>query len=189
MSRPMETDTRTALSARAVSYALLAEFEISDVETVNVWTGVGEISWNSKIWAGLGQFGGISQVTEAADGTLDKITYELSGVDNAIVSTLLSEILDNPIEGRLAKCWIALFNTDMSLIGAPVLLRQDVMAEVSTRDSTGSAMAQVTASPPGIALGRASFRVYSDADQQAEFSGDDFFANIETVGVRKVSLG
>jgi hypothetical protein len=87
------------------------------------------------------------------------------------------------------RLWLAAFDENMAIIGAPVLLRNDLMNDLSTVDDSGQALAQLEASPPGIARGVASPRVYSDLDHQSEYPGDDFFANVETVGVVAIKLG
>lgn len=189
MTRSLDAATETALQAGAVSWALMAEFELSDLESVCVWTGVGELVYDGKTFLGVGDFGGVSKVSEHADGTLDAVSYTLSGVENEIIDTLISEMLDANIEGRAARLWLAAFDPDMAIIGAPVLLRNDLMNDLSTVDEAGQSLARLEASPPGVSRGVASPRVYSDLDQQAEYPGDDFFKNIETVGLVPIKLG
>jgi hypothetical protein len=102
MSRDLNAATEAALGAGGVNWALLAEFELTATESVCVWTGIGELVYDGKTFLGVGDFGGVSKVSEHADGTLDIVNYTLSGVDNEIIDTLVSEMLEADIEGRAA---------------------------------------------------------------------------------------
>lgn len=189
MGRTLHADTSTAVTQPVVNWGVLVEFEYSDTEMVRVWTGRGALNWGGNIFGGLGEWGGVSQITENSDGALDSVTYTLSGVDEAVIDTLVAEMLDGDTEGRLARCWVAFFDEAGDFLGEPVLLRQDVQQDLSTIDDESSTSAALNCSPPGLARGAASTRVYSDADHQAEYPGDDFFKNIETVGVTPIKLG
>ncbi len=126
---------------------------------------------------------------ENATGRLDEVSYSLSGVDDDVIGTLLSDVLDGDIVGRVARLWVAFFNDDETIKGSPVLIRQDIMQDLQVVDRDGAATAILKAMPPGTARGRASHRVYSHADHTTEYPDDDFFVNVESVGVKTLTLG
>ena len=190
MTRPMHSDTRDALSARAVPWSILVELDLGAGGVARLWAGRGDLDWNGDVFTGAGDFAAISKVEESADGVIDRVNYGLTGIDDELAQTVLSDLLDSDFQGRVIRCWLVIFEPDsMTIRGEPIALRQDIMRTISTIDRTGGTEATLEAYTPTAPNGTTGGRVYSDADQQAEFPGDDFLRNVEAVGVKPLILG
>jgi hypothetical protein len=83
--RPLGDTFKAAIVGREV---LVGCFCFIDYPTtpLRAWSGVGNISWSSQTWAGVGDFGGFSAITERAGPTAGNTTLTLNGVKDALIN-------------------------------------------------------------------------------------------------------
>lgn len=169
MSRGLTASFKTAADAGTVYPALLASFDFSGGD-VNVWTGIGDLAWNSITWSGIGDLGGVTPVQESASTRANGLQFTLNGISSAMVSSILSEDYRN----RNCKLYLALFAslTATSPIADPALLFSGRMDQCVLDDDGQTSKINVTAESRLIDLQRARERRYTDEDQRAVFSGD-----------------
>ena len=65
--------------------------------TVNLWTGLGDIDWDSKTWIGTGNLFTITPLEDATDIRATGITVSLNGMSSEIVSIVLQETVNNSL--------------------------------------------------------------------------------------------
>lgn len=94
----------TALNASILWPAVLVNMEFEN-ETLYVWSGVGNVTFQGNTYTGIGSFGGISVIEEGATVSARGITISLSGVD----STALAEALENLQLGQPVTAYLALY--------------------------------------------------------------------------------
>jgi hypothetical protein len=58
---------------------------------VNIWTGLGQTTWNGKTWIGMGSLLSISTIEEGADVQARGISLTLSGIDLELLQDTLNE--------------------------------------------------------------------------------------------------
>jgi len=77
--------------AGTVGLALLFEGHFLDV-SLYLWTGLGELVWNSQVWQGAGVLMGIGSVKETGDLSAQGMTVSLSGCDETLISLAIQEL-------------------------------------------------------------------------------------------------
>lgn len=167
MSRDMEAAVLTETVQPDIRAAILAELDFSS-DFVRAWTGVGDLSWDSKTWNGVGELGEISPVAEKAGTVATGMTLGLSGVD----STLLSSALTEEYQGRSVGVWLAFFDDALALIADPVKIFGGIMDNMSIVDSGPTSKITINCESYLRILERSNERRYTDQDQQDRFTGD-----------------
>ena len=190
MSRALTSGAVAATTATAVKPILLAELDFSS-GFVRCWTGVGTLSWGGNSWLGTGDFGGVSAPEEAGDLRATSITFSMSGIPNALVTSVLGE----HYRGRSAKLWWAFLDASNAIVADPFLIFGGRMDTVAILRGGESATVTVTAESRLVDLQRARIRRFNDQDQQQLYPGDlgfQFIAaiqNLTLVWGQKVDTG
>ena len=169
MSRGLSAGFITAADAGTVYPALLASFDFSGGQ-VNVWSGTGNLSWNSLTFAGVGDFSGISAIEETGETRANGLSFRLNGIPSSLVSTILTENYRN----RTCTVYLGLFAslTATSPITAPATMFVGRMDQAFMEDDGNTASINLTAESRLVDLQRTRERRYTDEDQQAAYSGD-----------------
>ena len=64
---------------------ILTEFDFG--ETVDrAWSGIGQLSWDSKIWYGAGNLGKVSTVEETTELKATGASFQLSGIPADLIT-------------------------------------------------------------------------------------------------------
>lgn len=175
MTRSMTGAALTETAKPEIRMALLGEFDFEPppdgAGTMNMWTGVGTLSWDGKSWLGVGDLAGIGVVAEKAGTVASGRTFTLSGVDSALITTALTE----NYQGREVKTWIAFFDANMALVADPIQDYGGIMDNMDVSDSGDVADIQLRTESYLRRLATSNERRYTDQDQQERFSGDVFF--------------
>lgn len=167
MSRTLTSAFDTALDEPVLRLAYLCYLDFPSGE-VRAWSGIGDLSWDSETWTGVGNLGGISAVEEASGTEAPGVTVELSGIP----SELLTLGLIAGYQGRAARIWLAQFDSAGALIADPTLIfggRMDV-AEIIDGDQTG--VIRISCETHSINLRRSRVLRYTHAEQTRLFAGD-----------------
>jgi len=158
---------------------LKAEFDSGDLL---LWSGVGEITFNSEVYTGAGNLLAISEIREVAGIEAQGASFSLSGINSAILSIFLSE----EIQGRPISCWFGCLDTSSAIVSDPVLMFKGRM-DVPQIDETGQTCTiSVQAENRLIDLKRAKVRRYTPEDQKQQYSGDlgcDFVASLQEMEI------
>lgn len=116
MARNLTTSVKTEIAASLNRPFLLFEGEFSTF-TLRLWTGSYDLSWDSKTWLGNGWFTTISSIEESNDLSANGIDITLSGVPQAMISTILDQVKQNA-PGRV---WLGFLDASGSVIADPYL--------------------------------------------------------------------
>lgn len=165
--RTLSADMVTEVTTAQLSPILMASLNFST--PVNLWTGYGNLSYNSTTYYGLGTLGTISPVEETTDLAARGISMKLSGVPTANVAIALTE----NYQGR--ECSImfgALSPTAGTLISSPVTVFSGRMDVMQISDDGQSAEIIVTAESKLMDFKRPREVRYTDEEQQQLYSGD-----------------
>ena len=85
MSRSLPDGIVSALSAEAV-YPFFALRLFFDTQTLNFWTGLGDLTVNNVNYVGTGQLLTISEFTETAEISAQGAMITLSGIPSSLIS-------------------------------------------------------------------------------------------------------
>lgn len=167
MTRPILPAVSAETEKGLVYPALLVELEF-DSAPVRMWSGVGNLTWDAKVFAGAGQFGRIAGAAETTELRAVGRTMELSGLDPAIAALALGE----DYQDRPARTWLALLDPDGLVLPDPVLLFDDTMDTMTINDSAREASIVLTVESELTNLLQASERRYTAQDQHIDYPDD-----------------
>ena len=80
--------------------------------TTYIWTGYGDISFDSQTWSGVGHLAGISDIEETNEIRATGATFTLAGVP----SSLLGLALGSARQGNEVSLWIGALDTSGTLV-------------------------------------------------------------------------
>jgi len=145
---------------------------------------IGTIPFNGNSYLGVGQYGGISVVSEAIDVIAKQVVLTLSGVDASLVST---SMFDNN-QGRAVTIYIGLFNQGTGqFVDTPEALwvgRMDwpkIDIDQNTATITINCESRLRQSPR--------ISLQTDQDQQIAYPGDTFYNRITDIANYRSNWG
>lgn len=116
--RPLSTNMRNQIAAETGNISHFMEFQFSG-STRRYTTAPQDISWNSQTWVGIGGALRFESVQEGTDLSGQGVDVVVSGVDQTILTILLTE----KYIGRICKIWMAHLNTGAGTItNSPLLI-------------------------------------------------------------------
>lgn len=185
MARSLHNDFDTAVQTDEVHPILLAKINTSGGD-VRVWTGIGDLTYDSETYVGTGTIGGVTELQEKTDLSANGLGFTLSGVPSDMISTALSEVE----QGRVCTLWLALLNTSTeALINNPYELFSGFTDVTVISESGDTSSIVINAENRMISLERTKVRRYTDEDQQSEHSGDQGFEFVPGLQDKVVVFG
>jgi len=185
MSRTLGAANETASLAAQVRPVLLVEFNFA-AGSVLFWSGIGNLVTMTKTFTGTGTFGSVSPITETAENSPPGLSFAISGVPSALISSALSD----DYRGRIARMWIGFFDTDGStLLGTPYQIFAGRMDQMRVEDMGDTATISVSAENRLIDFRRPRTRRHSDGEQQQRYPGDLFEQFGSTIAEKPIYWG
>ena len=177
MSRDnLTSGTSNELSQTQVNLVFFVEINFKS-GPVNLWSGVGEFSWDSKTWLGAGQLLNITPAKETIGVTATGLTITLDGVDPTFIALALNEAKQN----KSVRCYFGFLDSSGNIIINPYQFFSGLVNYIVVSEGEKVATISVTAENDLIKLQRPRIRRYTDADHQAEFPGDLGFQHIASL--------
>ena len=173
-----------SLGGRAVraSFLVLLDFATTPMR---LWTGAGKLPSGGHDWMGLGEIGSISGLEQAVNGEAPETTLILSGVNSEVVRLARDEFNDEARD-RLVTVLIQFHNFEddrpLELFDEPYAVWSGRMQNARF-EFEGPATRRITITAESLfsLRSRPVFSQYTDADQQARFSGDRGFEFVPTL--------
>lgn len=176
----METQV-TAAQLRPFFLVKLA-FDTADV---NLWTGLGELSFDGDTYQGAGDMLGISHAEETQEVEAQGMQFTLTGV----ATTLIALAMDEDYQERPAYLWIGCFDTDGTIVADPIPLFVGRMDVMTLEDDGETATIVLTAEHRLIDLNRAYERNFTLDEHQDIYDGDMFFEFVPFVQDAEIPWG
>jgi len=181
LSAALETETLAAF----LYPIMLVELEFSG-GTVNFWTGLGDLAWDSKTWTGTGNLGSVSTIEEAAELRATGVNFVLSGIPASVISIAFTQ----NYQGRAAQVWVgALDTTTNKLTGTPYLTFSGKMDTMELRENGDASSITLAAENELIDLERPREFRYTTEDHQTLFSSDTFFDYVPALQDAQIHWG
>lgn len=137
---------------------------------VRAHDGAGSITIGGNEFTGVGNFGGVELTEETVEIIARGIKLRLSGVDNSLLTTALTE----NYQGRSATVYLGFLNMETNaLIDTPETLWEGRMAQMTI--SLGKTTGTLELSCEHRLRREPRIARYTHADQQLAYSGDRFF--------------
>lgn len=180
MARNLTTPHKNQLTAKFKRIGLLVEIDYTPTP-VRLWTGRGNIAWDSKTWNGVGRLGSISVIQERTGLRAGMIKLTISGLptDSRAIA------LDDAAQNRSVKVWAASFTESggvWSVVADPNRMEwgdTDVHEIIEREDNTISI--EVMVETPLSRLLLLSVLRCTSEDQHLDFPDDTFFDSAATV--------
>lgn len=184
MSRTLTASMQTEVTSSVLSPIVLVELDFDSLP-FNAWSGMSDLTWDSKTWTGAGSlmsFGSLEETTEVrALGTSITIT----GLNSAITSAALSE----DYQGRSATIWLGAMDDSGNVVADPIIVfggRMDVMT-INERGEQVSI--NITIENRLIDFERTKIRRYTDQDQKIDYPNDKGFEFVAAIQDKEIVWG
>lgn len=185
MSRDFSASALTQYASEHVSERVFVYIDF-DSGAVRLHDGWGEITWGSNAWSGLGDLGGISGISEAADIGARSVTLRLSGVDASLVASALDR---TDYKGRAVDIYVGACDADGDLVADPDLLWRGKADVCSLTFDKGVAEIELSCENELADLMEPNLSRFSDEDHQLRNPGDPFFEHLAMMIDRNVKWG
>ena len=171
MSRGFSTAQAAALASTFVQPVTFAKLEFGS-GTIYLHDSIGTLTWSTQDWLGVGDFGAVDQVQEAAEISPFAVRLTLSGLD----SNLSNQALTQDYFQKPATLYLGLLDASDVLIDTPLEIFTGTMDQLSISVGTdGNDAIQLTCESSLARFDIASNVLYTNETQQRSHSGDKFF--------------
>lgn len=185
MARSLSGSMITEYTSDTLAPVELIVFEF-DSETVRFWNGFGTIAWGDDTFTGAGDLLAISPVSESLKQKAQGISFELSGVNQAVLAIALTE----NYQGRPVSIYAACVDLSTGLIVAdPYLLKKASMDVMTPSFSRDTITITLTAENDFIDLETPRNRYLSVEDQAIDYPGDTGFRFIPEIQKKQIKWG
>jgi hypothetical protein len=168
--RTLDSNQQAAIVASHVTAALLVEMQFA-TGTIYLTNAGRDIAWNGQTWLAT-RGGNVESIREAATSEATGLRFSIAGPIGAYLSTALQE----HVQGKPVKVYIAFFDSNEALIGTPVEEWSGLIDTMTVDDAPGGESSiVVTAESRYAQFARPRLRRHSDEDQQAAYPGDLFY--------------
>jgi hypothetical protein len=163
MSREELNEDATELLGGRFAACMLIKLELT--EDVCVATCRDTIEWDGNTFLG-GRSIGVDRIKDSS-GEVQGLRFGISGVPVEYLSIALQE----PIQGKRVRCWLAIMHPDTQAIVDVVQLWAGTLDQMPYRHGQ-TATISVTAEHRGMTFSRPKPVRYTDGDQQRLYPGD-----------------
>lgn len=172
MARNISAAYITEVTAKQLRPIFLVKLAF-DSGDLNLWNGIGDFTFEGDTYTGAGDLGNIGEMTETGDIKATGLSFSLSGVNSAILSSAQNE----DFQERSAKVWMIVLDDNNAIIDSFLVFdgRMDTMI---IEEGGFTDIITVTAETVLISLERPNERRYTPEDQKKEFPNDTFFDRV-----------
>jgi hypothetical protein len=166
VSRDLHTATETASTASHVIPYLLVELDYESGEVLVASTPF-DITFNGRVFLGVGRLGSISAIQEGPEMKSYGISLQMAGIP----AEYFAEMIAERFQDRACRIWTGFLDTSHRTVGIPTQVfggRMDVL----TLERGETITVNLTAESRLVDWERARVRRYTDRDQQRAFPGD-----------------
>lgn len=132
-----------------------------------LWSGHGEITWNSKTYLGVGDLGTVESVSESDDLRAESVRLTMTGLDPDLLALSLGDFR----QSKTARVHLG-FLSEGALVADPYTAFEGLMDVPTIDEGADTATITLTCESRLITLQKPRLRRYTDEDQQAEHPGD-----------------
>lgn len=181
MARDLSSGMQTQVTAPVLRPVIFAEIH-NDGDTLYLWTGDRDISWNGQTWTGMGLIIGALVIPESSQIRADGVNLVLSGIPSDLLSAALTELR----QGKPVKIYFGAMNVDGTVVADPYASFIGRADQVTIQDSGSTGTIQLSVENRLIDLQRPRQRRYEPEDQKAEYPDDlgfDFVPELQAINL------
>ena len=166
MSRDLSAGVQSAIEATQVQPFVLFEGLFSS-GYVRMWSGYGDIVWDSKTWTGVGNLMVVSAVQETSEIQANGITVTMSGIPSEMISLALQEAE----QGKSGKVYLG-FLDESGVIADPHVIFEGKLDIPAVQEDGETSTISITYESRLINLQRSRESRLTNEEQQREYVGD-----------------
>jgi len=195
MTRDTTTEFKAELTATSIQPVLLSEVYFFDDSSgsppsqetpIRLWSGIGDLSWDSKTWQGVGDLLKVEPSAETEEITPSSIRLTLGGIKSSFISLALQSTR----QGKRVNVWFGFIDSATGLIVSDplgiYLLFNGRVDTIEIEEGPEGAIITLSAENRLTDLGRKRERRYTPEDQKSQFPNDK---GLETVHAAAVWSG
>ena len=188
MARNITTAFNNAIKSQVVTPIIASELEFSD-GTLRFWNGYGNITMtaggSSKVFTGLGDFLGISPISESSTLQMSGVTLSMSGIKSSLISTALSAQYTN----RNGAIYLGMYDTSRNVIADVYTVFKGKMDVLNIQEGFETTVITLKLESRLVTFEKPSNRMYTLEDQQVDFSSDLGFEFIPDLQDKEITWG
>jgi len=184
MSRVLSNAMKEMAVAKVVRPIFLVRM-VFDSSQLNIWSGVGDISFDSVTYTGLGDLLSISDIKETSDISATGINVSLSGVKTSLIAIAK----DQDYQGRELTVRLGAFNETGSLIADPVIIFSGFMDTMTIAEAGTYSTISIAVENKLVAFERSKVRRYTAEDQKIDHPTDKGFEFVTSIVQKEIFWG
>jgi hypothetical protein len=184
MSRTLSTAMQAVATAELVRPIYLVDLEFAS-GSIYLWSGLGDLSFNSNTYIGAGDLLSIGSVQESTELTATGAQITLGGIKQS----LLTLARDEPYQGRPLTIRLGAFDENGDLIASPVIVFSGFMDVMTINDSGETSTITVSAENKLIVFQKTAVRRYTAEDQKIEHPTDKGFEFVAKIQEKEIVWG
>lgn len=184
MSRTLSTAMQAVATAELVRPIYLVDLEFAS-GSIYLWSGLGDLSFNSNTYIGAGDLLSIGSVQESTELTATGVQITLGGIKQS----LLTLARDEPYQGRPLTIRLGAFDENGDLIASPVIVFSGFMDVMTISDSGETSTISLSAENKLIVFQKTAVRRYTAEDQKIEHPNDEGFEFVAKIQEKEIVWG
>lgn len=174
MPRSLDPALAAALATNHIRPFFIAELSFkSSIQWL--WTGVGNLVWNSQTIVGIGTLGKLGTIQEGTDVNAYGTTVTLSGIDPVFLESSMTDIQP----GAQAQIWLGVLNDAGAIVGSPYQIFSGCMDQPTVTWDQDTISITIALESKLLDLSRPTNRRYTSADQRLYYPTDSAFGWVE----------
>lgn len=188
MSRSLSSGMQAVSTADVVRPIFLVRMVFDSGETpneLNLWSGVGDLAYDSETYTGVGDLLAISPISETADMTASGMNVTLTGVKSSLV--VIAK--DHEYQGRPLTVLLGAFDASGDLVADPTVIFSGFMDTMTISESGETSTINIAVENKLIAFERARVRRYTAEDQKIDHPTDKGFEFVTAIVEKEIIWG
>lgn len=188
MSRSLSSGMQAVSTADVVRPIFLVRMVFDSGETpneLNLWSGVGDLTYDSETYTGVGDLLNISAVTETSDMQASGINVTLTGVKSSLV--VIAK--DHEYQGRAITVMLGAFDASGDLVADPTVIFAGFMDTMTIAESGETSTISIACENKLIAFERSKVRRYTAEDQKIDHPTDKGFEFLTAIVEKEIIWG
>lgn len=166
MSRGLSAGMLSQIGSASVTPILLFYGEFAS-GNVRMWSGIGDLSWDSQTWLGAGSLVQVSNIEETSEIKASGIVVTFNGIPADLLSLVLTDVR----QGALGRIYLG-FLSSGSVVATPWLIFEGRIDTPVINEEADTCSIAITYESRLIDLSRPRTARYTDQDQKREFPDD-----------------
>lgn len=182
--REFSTAFANALAEQNLQPVILFEGQFA-TGMVRIWSGLGDLAWDGKLWAGAGALLGMGAIDETREVVAGGTTLSLSGVPLELVQVAIDEAR----QGMPGRIWIGLMSETGALIADPVQAFSGRLDVPEISEDANACTITISYESRLIDLTVPRTWRYTHESQQVLYPGDLGFEYVTAIQDREITWG